>query len=103
MHIVFVCLRNFQCYILDNIHHLVQLGEKEITVITNRILEHEFLSVLDNIHLVFIEDYQDSYDFNNKTNLDNEFRNGFWRLTSQRFFSIYEWMKRELKLHRDVL
>jgi hypothetical protein len=60
------------------------------------------------VHLIAIEELIDSYNYNENTQLDNQFRGGFWALTSARFFYLYEFMlKYEIKnvihLENDVL
>jgi len=93
MNVILTCLTNFQYYILVNIDQLIKLGYKNIIVIT----EHEFFAYFtpfkDQIQLVDKNDIEDTFQYSNKTCLDKTFRNGFWYLTSQRFFYIYEYMK----------
>jgi len=108
MHIVLTCINNFQEYILTNIKQLVRLGHKSIYVITNRVFFAKFSEFLENITLVAIEDLTDSYNYNENTQLDNQFRGGFWALTSARFFYLYEFMrsrtiKNVIHLENDVL
>ncbi len=91
MNIVLVCINNFQEYILDNIEVLSSLNHENIYVLTNRIFFEKFDKY--NIHLVDIDELQDSHDFYSKTSLDKDFRQGFWSLASLRFFYIYEFMK----------
>jgi len=108
MNIVLVSANNFQPYILDNIEHLIRLGNKSIYILTNECFFDKFDKFKNEINLIKIEDLQDSYDFNSKTSLDKETRNGFWMLTSSRFFYIYEFMKKYdikniIHLENDVL
>jgi hypothetical protein len=108
MHVVLVCINNFQEYILTNIKQLIRLGHTSIYVITNREFFDYFLGYLENIQLVAIEELSDSYDYNTNTRLDNQFRGGFWALTSARFFYLYEFMRsRDIEnvvhLENDVL
>jgi hypothetical protein len=91
MNIVLVCINNFQEYILDNIEVLSSLNHENIYVLTNRIFFEKFDKY--NIHLVDIDELQDSHDFYSKSTLNKDFREGFWTLTSLRFFYIYEFMK----------
>ena len=91
MNIVLVCLNNFQEYILINIEQLKKLGHDSIYVITNPELFHHF----DNkVKLINANELDETYHFYQKTNLNKSFRNGFWTLTSLRFFYIYEFMKK---------
>ena len=105
MNIVLVCLNNFQEYILTNIDQLVKLGHESIYVITNADLFHHF----DNkVKLINANELDETYHFYQKTHLDKSFRNGFWTLTSLRFFYIYEFMKKYnihnvVHLENDVL
>jgi hypothetical protein len=108
MNIILTCLNNFQEYILVNIENLLKLGHKNIYVITNNNLMIHFNLLKSRIHLISYEDINDSYNFNSKTTLDNKFRNGFWKLTSQRFFTIYDFMNKNnltdvIHIENDVL
>jgi hypothetical protein len=108
MNVVLTCINNFQEYILVNIKQLVRLGHKSIYVLTNAAFFRRFSEFSENITLVAIEDLVDSYNYNQNTQLDNQFRGGFWALTSARFFYLYEFMRsRNLEnvvhLENDVL
>jgi hypothetical protein len=108
MHVVLVCIDNFQEYILTNVKQLVRLGHKSIYVVTNGRFFYRFAEYYDKIQLVAIEDLTDSYNYNQKTQLDNQFRGGFWALTSARFFYLYEFMRSRdienvIHLENDVL
>jgi hypothetical protein len=93
MNIILVCLNNFQEYILTNIEQLIKLNIKNIYVITNKDFFKYFFNLKDKINLIESESIIDSYNFYNNTSLNKDFRNGFWTLTSQRLFYIYEVMK----------
>lgn len=108
MNIVLVCINNFQEYILDNIEQLIKLGHENIYVITNPCFNEYFEKFAANIKLINVNDLQESYNFFENTSLDKDFRNGFWALTSLRFFYIYEFMKKYqitdvIHLENDVL
>lgn len=108
MNIVLVCLINFQDYILTNIEQLIKLQHKNIYVITNTHLLKYFDNYNSNIFLINADELDDSHNFNLTSKLDNKFRNGFWKLASQRFFVIYEFMKKYnindvVHLENDVL
>jgi hypothetical protein len=109
MHLVLTCINNFQEYILTNIKQLIRLGHNtSIYVITNREFFEKLSEYLENIQLIAIEDLSDSYNYNSNTQLDNQFRGGFWALTSARFFYLYEFMRsRDIEnvvhLENDVL
>jgi hypothetical protein len=108
MNIVLVCINNFQEYILDNIQQLINLNHETIYVLTNERFCNLFDKFSEKIKLIAIETLNDSYNFYSRTNLDKSFRNGFWSLTSLRFFYIYEFMKKYdvkdvIHLENDVL
>jgi hypothetical protein len=103
VNIVLVCIGNFQDYILVNIRNLIQLNHRNIHVITDDKFKHHFNEFIqstndgDNVSLVKItplEELTDIFHYYEKTNLDKEFRNGFWTLTSLRFFYIYALMNK---------
>jgi len=67
-----------------------------------------FSEYMENIHLIAIEHLNDSYNYNEHSLLDNQFRGGFWALTSARFFYLYEFMRKYaienvVHLENDVL
>jgi hypothetical protein len=94
MNIVLTCLNNFQEYILINIDQLIKLGHKNIYVITNSHLLSKFENYSLKIKLIDVDSLDESYKFGDCTSLDKSFRNGFWYLTSLRFFYIYEFMQK---------
>jgi hypothetical protein len=107
MKVVLVCITNFQSYIIDNIKSLLLL-KNDVTVLTNFELFQFFDSYKEKINLIDINSLNDSYRFYDKTNLDKNFRDGFWTLTSLRFFLIYEYMKKYnvtdiIHIENDVL
>lgn len=93
MNIVLVCINNFQEYILDNIKQLIRLNHENIYVLTNKVFFNNFQQFIDKIKLINIDELNDNFNFYSKTDIDKNFRNGFWALTSLRFFYIYEFMK----------
>ena len=114
MNIILTCLNNFQEYILINIEQLIKLGHNNIFVITNLHLFPHFNNYKEQIRLIDINELNElnelneSYNFVNNTSLDKSFRNGFWYLTSLRFFYIYELMKKYdinnvIHLENDVI
>ncbi len=108
MNIVLTCLNNFQEYILTNIDQLIKLGHKNIYVITNSHLLSKFDKHNLKITLINADELNESYNFNTKSVLNSTFRDGFWKLTSLRFFYIYEFMKiyditNVIHLENDVL
>ncbi len=108
MTIILVCLNNFQEYILDNIEQLIKLNYKDIYIITNKNFFDNFSSYMNNIILIDSDELTDIYNYNETNKLNKSFRNGFWYLTSLRFFKIYALMdKYNLKdvfhIENDVL
>lgn len=108
MNVVLVCLNNFQPYILTNIKQLLSLQHSNIFVITNSYLFSRFDEYKTQITLIEADLLHDSFEFEQKTTLNKHFKNGFWWLTSLRFFYIYEFMKRYnmtniVHLENDVL
>jgi hypothetical protein len=94
MNIVFTCLFNFQDYILVNINQLIRLGHSNIYVITHPQLFSYFNEYISKITLINANELNESSILSMNTTLDKSFRNGFWYLTSLRFFYIYEFMKK---------
>ena len=108
MNIVLTCIGNFQEYILVNIKQLIRLGHRSIYIITNREFFDKFSQYAESIYLIAVEDLDDTYKYNANTQLDNQFRGGFWALTSARFFYLYECMRKYtienvIHLENDVL
>jgi hypothetical protein len=108
MNLILVSIGNFQEYILDNIKQLLILEISNIYVITNSVFFDKFEIYKDKINLISIETLNDSYNFFKKTSLDKNFRNGFWTLTSLRFFYIYSLMEKYtltncIHIENDVL
>ena len=83
-------LNNLQEYIFDNIQHLKNHNNNDITVITDKKFNSLFENI--NINIINIEDLIPDY-INMSSKLNNAYRNGFWELTSYRFKAIYEYMK----------
>ena len=106
--LILVCIKNFQNYIIDNIIQLINNEEKNIYVITNKIFENNYEKVRQYIKLLFVEDVDEEYNYNSKTLQCHDFRNGFFVLTSERFFYIYQFMKKYnltncIHIENDVL
>jgi hypothetical protein len=106
--VILVCLINFQNYIINNIEQLIRLKHKKIVIIISENLLSNFDCVKDNIELITTNNLEDTYNFYDNTTLDKTFRSGFWTLTSERFFYIYEYMKKYnvkdvIHLENDVL
>jgi hypothetical protein len=93
MNVVLVCINVFQDYILHNITQLIKLNHTHIYILTNERFFPLFDIFSEKIKLINIDTLSDTFNFYSKTTLDKSFRNGFWTLTSLRFFYIYEFMK----------
>ena len=107
VNIILVCIANFQDYIISNVQQLQRLGHKDIYILTNLCFFDRFHQ-FENIHLINVDELNDSYEFYSKSELDKNFRGGFWTLTSLRFFYIYECMKKYdisnvIHIENDVL
>ena len=108
MNIVLVCINNFQEYILDNITQLIRLEHENIYILTNEKFFHLFDAFSGKVKLINIDNLTESFNFYSRSTLNKCFRNGFWTLTSLRFFYIYEFMKKYnvkdvIHLENDVL
>lgn len=87
MEIVFVVLVNFQPFVLDNIENCKRFGNHTITVLTDAKFSHHFDTICN---VVTVESLIQNYsDFAN--GLQNTFWNGFYELTSYRFFVLYQY------------
>jgi len=105
MKIIFVCIGNFQEYLIDNIINLNLFGNNNITVIT----ENNFFKYFNNLNVELIDKTSlDDCNFNNLSHLDKSFRNGFWHLCSLRLFYVYSYIKKNniinsIHLENDVI
>ena len=89
MKIIFVCIGNFQEYILDNIKNLKLFKNDDIVVIT----EPQFFHYFRDDTIVLVDCYTlEDFGFNQNSRLDKHFRNGFWHLCSLRFFYLYSYI-----------
>lgn len=96
--VVLVSVGVFQEYLLDNVAQLLHLGhEGHVYVITNTRFFPKLERFHGQIHIVCAEDLvkMDEHDMNghNRLQLDRSFRDGFWCLTSSRFFYLYYAMR----------
>jgi hypothetical protein len=102
VNIVLVSVGVFQEYIIDNVKQLLYLGhENQIYVITNSNYFHRLEEFRGKIHLVEAETLitidEKEMNAHLRMEVDRNFRNQFWALTSSRFFYVYYAM-RELNL-----
>lgn len=105
--IVFVCIRNFQPYLIDAIYQ-VQKFNIPIYVLTECVFFENFKIFNNEITLINVNELDESYCFYDRTQLDKDFREGFWCSASLRFFYIYAFMKKYhvenvIHLENDVL
>jgi hypothetical protein len=106
--IVLVCLGNFQEYIMTNIAQLLHLGHTDIHVITSSSIMHEFEPFASLVTIASADILEDEFQFNARSQLDKQFRSGFWHYTSARLFVLYAYMKATglynvIHLENDVL
>jgi len=105
MKIILVSVGIFQEYILDNIKNLQLFNNHDITVIT----EPKFFHYLENLNVKLVDSEKlEDFNFNKKSQLDKNFRNGFWHLCSLRFFLLYSYINNNsltdcIHLENDVL
>jgi len=105
MKIILVSVGNFQEYILDNIKNLQLFNNHDITVITER----KFFHYLEDLNVEVIDSKElEDFNFNQNSQLDKNFRNGFWHLCSLRFFLLYSYINKNklfdcIHLENDVL
>lgn len=105
MKIILVTIGNFQEYILNNIDQLLLFNNTDITVITN----NDYFDYFQGYPITLI-DCNQLFDnnFNINSQLDKEFRNGFWHYCSLRLFYVYSYMKQYevcdcIHLENDVI
>ena len=93
MKVVLVMLNNFQDYILDNIANLMKFQNKDIGVITDLKFKHIFKTILKEENVITVEDLLPNYG-QEMHNISNSFRNGFWKLTTYRFYALQKYMQK---------
>jgi len=105
MKIILVSTGNLQEYIIDNIQNLKLFGNNDIVVIT----ENHYFDKLKDLDVTLVDSSElDDYNFNNTSNLNKHFRNGFWHLCSLRFFYLYSYIEKNqltdcIHLENDVM
>jgi len=108
MQIILIMLNNFQDYILDNIENLLRFNNNDIVVITDIKFNNKFEHLLDKIAIINIESLIPNYTNDIGMNINTTFRNGFWKLTTYRFYALHRYMKQYDKeniihIENDVL
>lgn len=105
MKVILVSVGNFQDHLITNIQNLLNFGNNDITVIT----EKKFFNKINfnNIELIDCAELDDS-DYPKCSKLDRNFRNGFWYLCSLRLFYVYSYIKKNniincIHIENDVL
>jgi hypothetical protein len=105
MKIILVSIKILQEYIIYNIKNLKLFNNNDITVIT----EKKFFYFFEDYDIELIDcKLLEDFNFNKNSNLDKQFRNGFWHLCSLRFFYLYSYIKKNniincIHLENDVL
>jgi hypothetical protein len=90
--VILIDLVNFQEYIFDCINQL-KLFNYTITVIISDRLIPLFYNKISGINLIPTSQLDDLQFFYNSKH-DNTVRGGFWKLTSQRLFYLYSYIKK---------
>jgi hypothetical protein len=86
-------LNNFQDYIIDNIEHLFKFQNTNITLITDSKFRNNFNTLFPNLNIINVEDLIPQYT-NDICDTVNSFRNGFWKLTTYRFYALQAYMEK---------
>ena len=103
--VILVSTGVFQSYITTNIDQLLKFDFNIHVIIDNNFFDH----MEKYKHLVNLVDASKLHtDFDNKSNLDKNFRNGFWHNASKRMFILNAYMKQHriknvIHLENDVL
>jgi hypothetical protein len=103
--VILVSTGVFQSYITTNIDQLLKFDFNIHVIIDNNFFDH----MEKYKHLVHLVDASKlCTDFDNKSNLDKNFRNGFWHNASKRMFILNAYMKQHriknvIHLENDVL
>jgi hypothetical protein len=105
--IVLTSLVNFQEYILDSVRNLQFHGNRRIVVITESAFFSRFAEFPD-VELVDASTLHDEFEFASRSQLDTQFRGGFWHLASARLFVLYAYLKKTglcncLHIENDVV
>ena len=95
MKVILVCINNFQEYILDCVEQLLLWNNNEIDIICNSEFFTYFSKFDNKIKLISKDSLinDDIRKFYQNSKLDTNFRNGFWRETSSRFFYLYNYIR----------
>ena len=90
--IIFVCIGNFQQYIVHNIQNLKDCGNTNITVIVNKEIKHN-LDAVKGIKIVLTEDL-DNANFDKVSRMNRTMVNGLFFQASNRFFYLYDYIRK---------
>ena len=99
MQIVLIMLNNYQDYILDNIENLLRFNNNDIVVITDTKFNDKFEYLLNKITIINVESLIPNYRNDIGMDINTTFRNGFWKLTTYRFYALHRYMKQYDKEH----
>jgi len=104
--IILICLQNFQKYIIENIQNLKDFGNKNITVITDQHLIKNFKNIT-GVKFVLTNSL-DNYNYDNNCKLNKTSQDGLWFQSSNRFFYLYDYIKKNnlkkcFHLENDVM
>ena len=105
MDIILINLNNFQEYIIDNINQLKYFKYNITIIITDNLLHH--FNDIPDINIVKTSELDD-LNYNVLSKLDDTYRNGFWKLCSQRLFYLYSYIKKyniinSIHIENDVM
>lgn len=81
----------FYDYINDNIENLLSFKNENIHLLINKINYDKIKRFENDIKIYFIEDLEKDNNyriFSDNTSLDKNFRNGFWKSCSERFYLL---------------
>jgi hypothetical protein len=116
MNIILVSVGNLQEYIIQNMYNLLLFQNNDIFIITDRIFFEQLYQQITvliqsfpnaNIQMIDSAELND-YHYNQNSNLDKIFRNGFWHFASLRLFYVYSLIEKYhmtncIHLENDVM
>lgn len=93
MIVVLVMLNVFQDYILDNIENLLKFNNSNISIITDEKFVNKFQTLSPDLKVICVEELIPSYAHDIQDSSES-FRNGFWKLTTYRFYALLAYMEK---------